>query len=351
MQVFEEKQRANIPIYVPEREQELLNELIAHNTGPFSNDTIRYLFHEILRASTDIMEAQQSKCLQVSRATHAEDLVIPFADVALGAAPSIIAGPCAIESEGQLDAVGACLRRHGIRFLRGGAFKPRTSPYAFQGLGKLGLELMKEIGRRHGLVTISEVTDTRLVELVAEHVDVLQIGSRNMFNYDLLMEAGKTGKPVLLKRGLCATIEEYLQAAEYVVLQGNRQVVLCERGIRTYERSTRNTLDISSVPLLRQMSYLPVIVDVSHAAGRKDILAPLGRAALAAGANGLMVEIHPFPATARSDSRQQLDFTEFEAFLKELAWPWAAVDSDLHFPAHAVNVIEKGRRDEVFGSL
>jgi 3-deoxy-7-phosphoheptulonate synthase/chorismate mutase len=232
----------------------------------------------------------------------------------IGADPILIAGPCAVETEEQMEEVAEGLAGLGVRFLRGGAFKPRSSPYSFQGLGVRGLELLAAAAGRHGLLTVSEVMDTRSVEVVSRFVDVLQVGSRNMYNYDLLREVGRTRKPVLLKRGLSATLEELLWSAEYIVSEGNDQVILCERGIRTYETETRNTLDISAVPLLRQKSYLPVIVDVSHAAGRKDILAPLGRAALAAGASGLMVEVHPCPAVARSDSQQQLDLEEFRHF-------------------------------------
>ncbi|MCC6526326.1 MAG: bifunctional 3-deoxy-7-phosphoheptulonate synthase/chorismate mutase, partial [Polyangiaceae bacterium] len=203
-------------------------------------------------------------------------------------------------------------------------FKPRSSPYAFQGLGELGLGLLAEAARRHGMVSVTEVTDTRAVELVARHADVLQVGARNMYNYDLLREVGRARKPVILKRGLSATIDELLWAAEYIVAAGNPEVVLCERGIRTFERQTRNTLDVSAVALLRRMSFLPVIADVSHAAGRRDILAPLGRAALAAGASGLMVEVHPWPAVARSDSEQQLTPAELARFLDEVGWPHPA---------------------------
>jgi 3-deoxy-7-phosphoheptulonate synthase/chorismate mutase len=218
-----------------------------------------------------------------------------------------------------MEEVGRLLSGLGQRFIRGGAFKPRSSPYAFQGLGKHGLEILHATARRHGLVAVTEVMDTRMVEHTARYADILQIGARNMYNYDLLREVGQCKKPVLLKRGLSATIEELLWAAEYIVSGGNEEVILCERGIRTFERQTRNTLDIAAVPLLRQKTFLPVFVDVSHAAGRRDILPALGRAALAAGANGLMVEVHPHPDLARSDSQQQLDFDEFRRFLADLS--------------------------------
>jgi 3-deoxy-7-phosphoheptulonate synthase/chorismate mutase len=219
-----------------------------------------------------------------------------------------------------MEEVARALVAQGVRWLRGGAFKPRTTPYAFQGLGERGLAILRDVARRHGLVTVTEVTDTRLVGLVGEYADVLQVGSRNMYNYDLLRELGRIHKPVLLKRGLAATTDELLWSAEYVVSGGNEQVILCERGIRTFERQTRNTLDLSAVALLRQQSFLPVIVDVSHAAGRRDILTPLARAALAVGAQGVMVEVHPCPAVARSDSQQQLDLREFRRLAETLGF-------------------------------
>jgi len=312
------KTRDGIPTFVPEREQQMLVELVRRNRGPFSDETIARLFKEIFRASVELMEAEKERVLKISRAARQSDLILELGAARIGADPVLIAGPCAVESEEQMEEVAEGLAGLGVRLLRGGAFKPRSSPYSFQGLGVRGLELLAAAAGRHGLLTVSEVMDTRSVELVSRFVDVLQIGSRNMYNYDLLREVGRTRRPVLLKRGLSATIEELLWSAEYIVSEGNEQVILCERGIRTYETETRNTLDISAVPLLRQKSYLPVIVDVSHAAGRKDILAPLGRAALAAGASGLMVEVHPCPAVARSDSQQQLDLEEFRRFLGAL---------------------------------
>jgi 3-deoxy-7-phosphoheptulonate synthase / chorismate mutase len=312
------KSRVDLPTFAPEREQQMLAELVRRNHGPFSDETIVHLFKQIFRASVELMEAHKERVLKVSRATRRDDLLLSVGAQTIGAEPVLIAGPCAVESEEQMEQVAGALAALGVRFLRGGAFKPRSSPYAFQGLGIRGLELLATAAGRHGLLTVSEVMDPRTVEVVSRFVDVLQVGSRNMYNYDLLREVGRTRKPVLLKRGLSATIEELLWSAEYIVAEGNESVILCERGIRTYETETRNTLDISAVPLLRQKSYLPVIVDVSHAAGRKDILAALGRAALAAGASGLMVEVHPCPAVARSDSQQQLDLEEFRRFVDEV---------------------------------
>ncbi len=337
------KSREGIPTFVPEREQAMIVELVRKNPGPFSNETVARLFKEIFRASVNLMEEQKERYLKISRAARASDLEVRAGDAVIGgAAPVVVAGPCSVESEEQVEEVARALVAHGVRFLRGGAFKPRSSPYAFQGLGRRGLEILSEVARRHGLVTVTEVMDTRSVDLVASYADVLQVGSRNMHNYDLLREVGRCRRPVLLKRGLSATIEELLWSAEYIVHEGNQDVVLCERGIRTFERETRNTLDISAVPLLRQKSYLPVIVDVSHAAGRRDILGALGRAALAAGASGLMVEVHPCPAVARSDNEQQLDLGEFAQFMAGLGLGRSAAAAASPVPApapalHAVN--------------
>jgi 3-deoxy-7-phosphoheptulonate synthase / chorismate mutase len=318
------KTRDDLPTFNPEREQKMLVDLVRRNRGPFSDEAVCRLFKEIFAASVALMETRKERVLKISRAHRRDDLRLELRGATVGEEPIVVAGPCSVESEDQLELVGQTLAALGLRFLRGGAFKPRSSPYSFQGLGRRGLELLQATARRHDLITVSEVMDTRAVDLVCSHVDIVQVGSRNMHNYELLRELGRCRKPVLLKRGLCATIDELLWSAEYIVAGGNERVILCERGIRTYEDQTRNTLDISAVPLLRQKSFLPVIVDVSHAAGRKDILAPLGRAALAAGANGLMVEVHPWPAVARSDSEQQLDLDEFRRFLLETQLATAA---------------------------
>jgi 3-deoxy-7-phosphoheptulonate synthase / chorismate mutase len=312
------KTRENVPTFVPERERKMLADLVRRNRGPFSDEAVAHLFQEIFRASVALMEAEHEQQLKVSRANRPGDLRIAVGTTVVGAEPFLIAGPCAVESEEQMEDVAGLLVSLGVKLMRGGAYKPRSSPYSFQGLGQRGLEILRGAARRHGLASVTEVTDTRTVELVAAHADVLQVGARNMHNYELLREVGRCGKPVLLKRGLAATLDELLWSAEYVMAEGNEQIVLCERGIRTFCQETRNTLDISAVALLRQRTFLPVVVDVSHAAGRRDILAPLGRAALAAGASGLMVEVHPCPAVARSDSQQQLDFEAFRRFVRDL---------------------------------
>jgi 3-deoxy-7-phosphoheptulonate synthase len=230
----------------------------------------------------------------------------------------VIAGPCAVESGDQLFTTARAVNGSGAKILRGGAFKPRSSPYNFQGLGEEGLKLLKEISRETGLPVVTEVMDTRQMELVTGYADMIQIGSRNMQNFPLLKEAGLSQKPVLLKRGMMATIEEFLLAAEYILNQGNDQVVLCERGIRTFETSTRNTLDLSAVPMLKQLSHLPVIVDPSHGTGLRWMVPSMAKAALAAGADGLIMEVHYKPETALCDGQQSLSLDEFDVLMNDL---------------------------------
>lgn len=241
-----------------------------------------------------------------SRAYKEEDTIVRVGDVLIGGdQPVFIAGPCSIESAEQVRQIAQAVKGHA-HILRGGAFKPRSSPYSFQGLAEEGLILLKEAGQEAGLPTVSEVVSPEDVELVAQYVDMLQVGARNMQNYSLLKKVGRTGKPVLLKRGLAATIEEWLMSAEYIMSEGNPNVVLCERGIRTFEPLTRNTLDISAVPVIHHMSHLPVLVDPSHAAGAWNLVEPLALAAVAAGADGLMIEVHNHPDEALSDGPQSL---------------------------------------------
>jgi len=231
---------------------------------------------------------------------------------------AVMAGPCAIENIKTLREIATEIKKAGAMILRGGAFKPRTSPYSFQGLGEEGLKILKQVGEELGLVTVSEVMDTRDVELVTRYVDVLQIGARNMQNFNLLKEVGLTKKPVVLKRGLSSTIKELLMSAEYILAGGNFNVILCERGIRTFEDSTRNTLDISAVPVIKQLSHLPVIVDPSHAAGKWGLVAPLAKAAVAIGADGLIIEVHNCPEDAMSDGAQSLLPANFSNLMDEL---------------------------------
>ena len=314
------KSAAGAPMFDPLREQQMLQSLVERNQGPFAAQTVAHLFKEIFKATASLMEHEQATSLRVLRTAGRPDARVRVGKVEFGGPePVLLAGPCSVESEIQIEDTARFLVGRGVRLLRGGAFKPRTSPYDFQGLGEEGLRLLSAAATRHGMACVTEVVDTRHVELVSRFADMLQVGSRNMHNFELLKEVGRTRKPILLKRGLSATIDELLGAAEYIVSSGNPDVVLCERGIRTFEQQTRNTLDISAVALLRRMTALPVIVDVSHAAGRKDILAPLARAGIAAGAQGVMIEVHPCPEVARSDSRQQLDFAEFDRFVNDLS--------------------------------
>ena len=230
----------------------------------------------------------------------------------------MMAGPCSVESAAQMETIAALVARLGVRVLRGGAFKPRTSPYSFQGLGKEGLQLMRATADAHDLLVVSEVMDHTQIPMMMDYVDVLQVGARNMQNYNLLKEVGKVSKPVLLKRGISATLEELLLSAEYIMAGGNYNVILCERGIRTFESYTRNTLDISAIPVIKKLSHLPIIVDPSHGTGRRDKVSPMARAAVAAGADGLLIEVHDDPERALSDGAQALYPAQFEQLMKEL---------------------------------
>lgn len=254
-----------------------------------------------------------------NRKFHPEDSTIPVGNTSIGPDTlTIMAGPCAIENKDQLMETAFAVKKAGATFLRGGAYKPRTSPYSFQGLEIEGLKYMQEAREATGLRVICEVTSEHAIEAAVKYVDMLQIGARNMQNFELLKEAGKSGLPVLLKRGLSATIDEWLNAAEYIMSEGNEQVVLCERGIRTFETATRNTLDLSAVPVLRQKTHLPVIVDPSHATGVRAYVEPLAKAAIACGADGLMIEVHPCPERALSDGPQSLTFDAFEQLTAKL---------------------------------
>jgi len=230
----------------------------------------------------------------------------------------VIAGPCSVESEEQLMQTAEAVKKAGAQILRGGAFKPRTSPYDFQGLEEVGLKLLRKAKERTGLAVCTEIMATEDVELVAEYSDILQVGARNMQNFNLLKRLGKTSKPVMLKRGLSSTIKEFLLSAEYIVTSGNPNVFLCERGIRTFETATRNTLDISAVPVLEELTHLPVIIDPSHATGKRSLIASLSRAAVAVGADGIMVEVHPNPEQAFSDGPQSLRLPEFAKLMEDL---------------------------------
>lgn len=255
----------------------------------------------------------------VSREAKPEGTIIEMGNLAIGGENIVVmAGPCAVESREQIVETARAVKEAGAQILRGGAFKPRSSPYSFQGLGIEGLKYLREAAEETGMLVVTEVLDSQDIPAVSEYSDILQIGARNMQNFRLLRAAGKQEKPVLLKRGLAATIEEWLMAAEYIMCEGNYRIILCERGIRTFENSTRNTLDISAVPLVKRLSHLPVVVDPSHASGKWYLVAPLAKASLAAGADGLLIEVHPRPEEARSDGAQSLTPENFKTLMEDL---------------------------------
>jgi 3-deoxy-7-phosphoheptulonate synthase len=267
--------------------------------------------HEVVRISEPYKLA--------SRSFKRENTVIGIGDVEIGGQEVIVAaGPCAVESREQIMTIAEAIRASGAKILRGGAFKPRTSPYSFQGLGEEGLKLLREAADRYGLLAVTEIVDVNHIAMVEKYADILQVGARNMQNFQLVRELGKAGKPVLLKRGMSATIEEWLMASEYILSGGNRNVILCERGIRTFENYTRNTLDISAVPVIKKLSHLPIFTDPSHGTGIRDKVIPMTRASIAAGADGIIVEVHHDPEHAMSDGAQSLFPHQFEQMMKEL---------------------------------
>jgi len=235
-----------------------------------------------------------------------------------GGSLAVVAGPCAVENRDQAFAVAEAVQRSGAQFFRGGAFKPRTSPYSFAGLGEEALKILAEVREKFGLKVVTEALDESTVDLVEKHADMIQIGSRNMQNFSLLRRAGRSRLPILLKRGMAATLEEWLLAAEYIMSEGNYQIVLCERGVRTFAQHARNTLDLAAIPAVQRLSHLPVIVDAAHGTGRSYMVAPLARAGIAAGADGVMIEVHPRPETALSDGEQTLNLNEYEQMVKQL---------------------------------
>jgi len=255
----------------------------------------------------------------VSRSAKPDNTVVRVKDVDIGGGNFVMmAGPCAVESYEQMIEAAKAVKKSGAKILRGGAYKPRSSPYSFQGLEEEGLKILNAVGRETGMVTITEIVSSSHIEKVSQYADILQVGSRNMQNFELLKEIGKSKMPVLLKRGLSSTIEEWLNAAEYIMKEGNPNVILCERGIRTFETYTRNTLDLNAVAAVKNLSHLPVIVDPSHGTGRRDLIAPLSRAAVAVGADGLIIEVHPHPDMALSDGAQSLTPEEFNKVSKEV---------------------------------
>ncbi|AOV07200.1 bifunctional 3-deoxy-7-phosphoheptulonate synthase/chorismate mutase [Sporosarcina ureilytica] len=313
------KEKQGVNRYDPIREREMLNFLKEYNKGPLPNGVMEHIFKGIFMTALEIQEDEQRNALLVSRKKKAEDTIVTINGEEIGnGIPSFIFGPCAVESYEQVSTVAQALKAKGQRLLRGGAYKPRTSPYDFQGLGLEGLQILKRVADETGLAVVSEIVTPSHLEEALDYIDVIQIGARNMHNFELLKEAGSVNKPVLLKRGLSATLDEFINAAEYIISQGNDQIILCERGIRTYERATRNTLDISAVPILKQETHLPVFVDVTHSTGRRDLLLPTAKAAIAVGADGVMAEVHPDPAVALSDSAQQMDLAQFDEFYNSI---------------------------------
>ncbi|RIL11278.1 MAG: 3-deoxy-7-phosphoheptulonate synthase [Proteobacteria bacterium] len=303
---------------------------IGFGTGPVTLEVVpgRQSVGNALRAAPQTVELppapnkgdlEQLGYYLASRSYKGEDTLVEVKGRTIGAGNFlVIAGPCAVESLEQIMLCAKEAKANGAAILRGGCFKPRTSPYSFQGLGAEGLEFLAQASRSFDIPTVTEVLSPQDVELVSEHCDILQVGMRNMQNFSLLKEVGKTRKPILLKRNISASVDELLQAAEYILSQGNEHVMLCERGIRTFERATRNTLDISAVPVLKRLSHLPVLVDPSHACGDSALVPALALAAQAAGADGIMIEIHPSPERALSDGPQALNFADFEELMRGL---------------------------------
>ncbi|MBA7660060.1 Phospho-2-dehydro-3-deoxyheptonate aldolase [subsurface metagenome] len=286
---------------------------IVGNTGPVDDSGLM-----ILEGVKETVRVTKQYKL-VSRETHPQPTTITVGDIKIGEGkPVIMAGPCAVESEEQALTIARLVKKSGAKVFRGGAFKPRTSPYSFQGLGEEGLKILAKVRQETGLLIVTEATDNSSLELVDRYADIIQIGARNMHNYSLLRQAGHASKPVLLKRSFAATIEEWLMSAEYISSEGNSQVILCERGIRTFSDNTRNTLDLSAIPSVKQLSHLPIIVDPSHAAGRRDHVIPLSKGAIAVGADGLLVEVHHDPPHALSDGMQSLYPEQFDELVKEI---------------------------------
>jgi 3-deoxy-7-phosphoheptulonate synthase len=297
------------------REMSTGDETVIGAVGQISRDL---RFFEQLPGVTKVIPVSRPYKL-VSREMHPEDTVVQIGDVELGGPRIVvIAGPCAVENREQVMTIAHHVKRAGAVLLRGGAFKPRTSPYSFQGLEEDGLKILTEVREETGLRVVTEMTSPSQADIVMKYVDVIQIGARNMQNFELLRSAGRIGKPVLLKRGLSATMEEWLMAAEYILSEGNNQVILCERGIRTFERYTRNTLDLSAIPIIKELTHLPVIIDPSHATGIRDKVSPMARAAIAAGADGLIIEVHHDPDHALSDGPQALYPDQFEQLMRDL---------------------------------
>jgi 3-deoxy-7-phosphoheptulonate synthase/chorismate mutase len=343
LEIADAKQSSGIDGYDPHREEEMLQELTSDLHGPYGPGPIRDVFKTIFRISLELQQIEWRETLRVRSRDLVPEGGIRVGNVGIGdGEPVLFAGPCSVETEEQMEAVASYLASLGVpTILRAGAFKPRTNPNSFQGLREDGLRILREAADRHGLPTVTEVLDVSTLDRVAAHTDMLQIGARNMYNTELLKAVGRLDQPVLLKRSFMATIEEWLLSAEYILAGGNEAVVLCERGIRTFEPSTRNTFDLAAIPLMKGETSLPVVADVSHATGRRDLLLPCSRAALAVGADGLMIETHPAPDQALSDGFQQLDLESFGELVRALGFIDAAPPAD-RVPAGA----ESNRKGE-----
>lgn len=298
-----------------------VNRTILGGLGDIRNVDIREF--EIMEGVHEVLRITEPYKL-ASRAFHPDNTLVEVKEASFGGdMVTVCAGPCSVESEEQLYTIAREVKKAGAKVLRGGAFKPRTSPYAFQGMGETGLQLMQQVGNELEIATVSEIMEIAQLDMMLKYIDIIQIGARNMQNFSLLRELGSIRKPVLLKRGLAATIEELLMAAEYIMSGGNYEIILCERGIRTFENYTRNTLDISAIPVTQKRSHLPIIADPSHGTGRRDKVAPMARAAVAAGANGLIIEVHHDPDHALSDGAQSIYPHQFHRLMEELrmiAW-------------------------------
>ncbi|MEL6269935.1 MAG: bifunctional 3-deoxy-7-phosphoheptulonate synthase/chorismate mutase [Chloroflexota bacterium] len=306
--------------YDPEREANMLTILQQKNEGPFSNETISNLFREVFRATLAMEEQEHRQKFLVQRKEPTDQTIIELPNgVTFGDGSFVVvSGPCAVESMEQMDEVAAAMAERGVKVMRGMGYKPRTSPYDFQGLGEPGLQIARQVANKYDMMLTSEVMDASLIPMMSDYVDIFWVGARNMQNPVLLRALGKIRQPVILKRSFGANYKEWMFAAEYIMAAGNPNVILMERGIRTFETWTRNTLDISAVPLMKKETHLPVIVDISHSAGRRDIAIPLAKASQAVGADGLMFETHPNPPVAMSDAKQQLSIPEFHKLMDSL---------------------------------
>lgn len=291
------------------------NKVVIRVKGKNSLDTREI---ELFAGVSDVIKIS-SRFLRSTRTFKKEDTIVDVKGVKFGGNNvGLIAGPCAVESYEQLDNIASALSKIGIKVLRGGTFKPRTSPYSFQGLGVEGLKILREVGDKYGMAVISEIIDATQLELFEQYVDIIQIGARNMHNYYLLKELSKTKKPILLKRGLASTVDELLMSAEYLLLGGNENIILCERGIRTFEKATRNTLDLGCIPVIKNLSHLPIIVDPSHSTGLRMAVVPMGRAAIMAGCDGLIIEVHNSPETALCDGAQSLYIEQYNQLYQDI---------------------------------